>query len=50
MISRTYQEIVGTSDRVGQYESYQRFTIPDLYHVIDGIDLFSPKFNVVPQG
>ncbi|HTL88205.1 MAG TPA: sucrose synthase [Leptolyngbya sp.] len=50
IISSTYQEIVGTPDSVGQYESYKSFTMPDLYHVVDGIDLFSPKFNVVPPG
>lgn len=50
VISSTYQEIVGTPDSVGQYESYKTFTMPDLYHVVSGIDLFSPKFNVVPPG
>jgi len=50
IISSTYQEIVGQSDSVGQYESYQNFTMPDLYHVVNGIELFSPKFNVVPPG
>ncbi|AFZ23056.1 sucrose synthase [Cylindrospermum stagnale PCC 7417] len=50
IISSTYQEIVGTPDSVGQYESYKCFTMPDLYHVVDGIKLFSPKFNVVPPG
>ncbi|MEQ9357081.1 sucrose synthase [Coleofasciculus chthonoplastes] len=50
IISSTYQEIVGKSDSVGQYESYQNFTMPDLYHVVNGIELFSPKFNVVPPG
>jgi sucrose synthase len=50
IISSTYQEIVGTSDSVGQYESYKCFTMPDLYHVVNGIELFSPKFNVVPPG
>jgi sucrose synthase len=24
--------------------------MPELYHVVDGIELFSPKFNVVPPG
>jgi len=24
--------------------------MPQLYHVIDGIDLFSPKFNMIPPG
>ncbi|MGF1479693.1 MAG: sucrose synthase [Cyanophyceae cyanobacterium] len=50
IISSTYQEIVGRPDSVGQYESYENFTMPDLYHVVKGIELFSPKFNVVPPG
>lgn len=50
VISSTYQEIVGTPDSVGQYESYKSFTMPELYHVVSGIELFSPKFNVVPPG
>lgn len=50
IIASSSQEIVGTPDTVGQYESYKCFTMPQLYHVVDGIDLFSPKFNVVPPG
>lgn len=50
IVSSTYQEIVGTPDSIGQYESYQSFTMPDLYHVVSGIELFSPKFNIVPPG
>ncbi|QUS59469.1 sucrose synthase [Synechocystis sp. PCC 7339] len=50
IVSSTYQEITGMPDSVGQYESYKHFTMPDLYHVVDGIELFSPKFNVVPPG
>lgn len=50
IVSSTYQEIVGTHESVGQYESYKSFTMPDLYHVTSGIELFSPKFNVVPPG
>ncbi|HIK12541.1 MAG TPA: sucrose synthase [Oscillatoriaceae cyanobacterium M33_DOE_052] len=50
IISSTYQEIAGTTESVGQYESYKKFTMPDLYHVVNGIELFSPKFNVVPPG
>ena len=50
IISSTYQEIAGTTTSVGQYESYRRFTMPELYHVVNGVDLFSPKFNVVPPG
>ncbi|MGK7872808.1 MAG: sucrose synthase [Xenococcaceae cyanobacterium] len=50
IISSTYQEIVGRPDSIGQYESYKCFTMPELYHVVNGIELFSPKFNVVPPG
>jgi sucrose synthase len=50
IITSTYQEIVGTPDTIGQYESYKCFTMPQLYHVVDGIDLFSPKFNTIPPG
>ncbi|BBD66260.1 sucrose synthase [Nostoc commune NIES-4072] len=50
IITSSYQEIVGTPDTIGQYESYKYFTMPQLYHVVDGIDLFSPKFNLVPPG
>ncbi len=50
IITSTYQEIIGMQDSVGQYESYQSFTMPELYHVVNGVELFSPKFNVVPPG
>ncbi|KGF71767.1 sucrose synthase [Neosynechococcus sphagnicola sy1] len=50
ILTSSYQEIVGTPESLGQYESYKCFTMPNLYHVIDGIDLFSPKFNRVPPG
>lgn len=50
IITSSAQEIVGTPDSLGQYESYKCFTMPELYHVVNGIDLFSPKFNVVPPG
>jgi sucrose synthase len=50
IVTSTYQEIVGQPDSVGQYESYKSFTMPDLYRVVNGIELFSPKFNVVPPG
>nr|WP_320056807.1 sucrose synthase [Pseudanabaena sp. PCC 7367] len=50
IVSSTYQEIAGTTESIGQYESYQSFTMPELYHVHTGIDLFSPKFNLVPPG
>lgn len=50
IITSSSQEILGTPDTVGQYESYKCFTMPQLYHVVDGIDLSSPKFNTVPPG
>jgi sucrose synthase len=50
IMASTYQEIVGTPDTMGQYESYKCFTMPELYHVVDGIDLFNPKFNMVAPG
>ncbi|MDH4127851.1 MAG: glycosyltransferase, partial [Spirochaetota bacterium] len=50
IITSTYQEIAGQEDSVGQYESYCSFTMPDLYRVINGIDMFDPKFNIVSPG
>ncbi|MCP4042291.1 MAG: sucrose synthase, partial [Gammaproteobacteria bacterium] len=50
IITSTYQEIAGNKDSVGQYESYGSFTMPDLYRVVDGIDVFDPKFNIVSPG
>jgi sucrose synthase len=50
IITSTYQEIAGTSESVGQYESYGSFTMPDLYRVVSGIDCFDPKFNIVSPG
>jgi sucrose synthase len=35
---------------MGQYESYQFFTLPDLYQVVNGINLYAPKFNVIRPG
>jgi sucrose synthase len=50
IITSTYQEIAGTDESVGQYESYGSFSLPRLYRVISGIDCFDPKFNVVSPG
>lgn len=50
IITSTYQEIAGTEDSVGQYESYSTFTMPGLYRVVGGIDCFDPKFNIVSPG
>jgi sucrose synthase len=50
IITSTYQEIAGTDDSVGQYESYARFTMPGLYRVVAGVDVYDPKFNIVSPG
>jgi len=50
IITSTYQEIAGHEDDVGQYESYSAFTMPGLYRVVHGIDMFDPKFNIVSPG
>jgi sucrose synthase len=50
IITSTHQEIIGTEDTIGQYEAYQSFTMPELYQVINGINLYAPKFNVIPPG
>lgn len=50
IITSTYQEIAGNAQGVGQYESYSAYTMPGLYRVIKGIDVFDPKFNIVSPG
>ena len=50
IITSTFQEIAGTEESVGQYESYSSFTMPGLYRVANGINVFDPKFNVVSPG
>ncbi|MDE3207570.1 MAG: sucrose synthase, partial [Pseudomonadota bacterium] len=50
IITSTYQEIAGTETSIGQYESYRSYTMPGLYRVINGINLFDPKFNIVSPG
>jgi sucrose synthase len=50
IITSTLQEIIGTEDTMGQYESYQFFSLPQLYQVVNGVNLFAPKFNVIPPG
>ncbi len=50
IITSTFQEIAGTRDSVGQYESHVSFTMPGLYRVVNGIDVYDPKFNIVSPG
>jgi sucrose synthase len=50
IICSTYQEIAGTEESLGQYESYQTFTLPEYYRVISGSDIRDPKYNINPPG
>lgn len=50
IITSSYQEIAGTDEVIGQYESYLNFSMPGLYRVTGGINLFHPKFNIVSPG
>ena len=50
IVTSSQHEIFGTHDTIGQYESYQCFTLPNLFHVVSGINLKSSRFNVVPPG
>jgi sucrose synthase len=50
IITSTYHEIAGTNDSAGQYESYTQFSMPELYRVVQGIDVHDPKFNIVSPG
>jgi len=50
IITSTYQEIAGTEESIGQYESHNAFTMPGLYRVTHGIDVYDPKFNIVSPG
>ncbi|KNA14048.1 hypothetical protein SOVF_111130 [Spinacia oleracea] len=42
--------VASFKDTVGQYESHMAFTLPGLYRVVHGIDVFDPKFNIVSPG
>ncbi|KAE8021898.1 hypothetical protein FH972_007748 [Carpinus fangiana] len=50
VIASTYQEIAGSKDRPGQYESHAAFTLPGLCRVVSGINVFDPKFNIAAPG
>ncbi|XP_020587320.1 sucrose synthase 7-like isoform X2 [Phalaenopsis equestris] len=50
IITSTYQEIAGSKDRPGQYESHNAFTLPGLCRFISGINVFNPKFNIASPG
>ncbi|XP_002526290.3 sucrose synthase 7 isoform X1 [Ricinus communis] len=50
IITSTYQEIAGSKDRPGQYESHKAFTMPGLCRVVSGVNVFDPKFNIAAPG
>lgn len=50
IITSTYQEIAGNGELVGQYESMNSFTMPGLYRVVEGCNVYDPKFNIVSPG
>ncbi|KAL2253888.1 UNVERIFIED_CONTAM: Sucrose synthase 6 [Sesamum indicum] len=50
IITSTYQEIAGSKNRPGQYESHVAFTMPGLHRVVSGINVFDPKFNIASPG
>ncbi|KAF3444274.1 hypothetical protein FNV43_RR13964 [Rhamnella rubrinervis] len=50
VIASTYQEIAGSKERPGQYESHSAFTLPGLCRVVSGINVFDPKFNIAAPG
>lgn len=39
-----------SKEKMGQYESHMSFTLPGLYRVVSGINVFDPRFNIVAPG
>ncbi|MFC1482736.1 glycosyltransferase [Candidatus Margulisiibacteriota bacterium] len=50
VITSTFQEISGNEDLLGQYESYSYYSLPGLYTMRKGIDIYDAKFQVIPPG
>ena len=50
LITSSFQEIAGTENSIGQYESYKHFTMPDLFRVENGTNLQHTKYNIVSPG
>ena len=50
IVTSTYQEIAGNDHEVGQYEGHQNYSLPGLYRVENGIDVFDTKFNIISPG
>lgn len=48
IVTSTQQEIAGKAETTGQYEAaLSAFTLPGLYRVVAGVDVFDPRFNIV---
>jgi sucrose synthase len=50
IITSSYQEIAGTPKELGQYESYEVFTLPGRYRVLSGVNVKSARFVINPPG
>lgn len=50
IMTSTYQEIAGTTKELGQYESYEIFTLPERYRVLNGVNIRSARFAINPPG
>lgn len=50
LITSSFQEIAGTENSIGQYESYKHFTMPNLFRVENGTNLQHTKYNIVSPG
>ncbi len=50
IITSSYQEIAGTAGELGQYESYEVFTLPERYRVMSGVNVKSARFVINPPG
>ncbi|XP_022938555.1 sucrose synthase 5-like [Cucurbita moschata] len=50
VIASTFQEIAGSKEKPGQYESHEAFTLPGLCRIVSGINVFDPKFNIAAPG
>lgn len=46
----SYQEIAGSRAEMGQYETYEAFTLPGCYRVHSGFNIHSSRFMINPPG
>lgn len=46
----SYQEIAGSRREMGQYETYEAFTLPGCYRVYSGFNIHSSRFMINPPG